>query len=132
MSGWLEGFLRGFRNLGIQSLATGRPPSAEGMQHLDLDMVTLLLASGRDAISPQGAQQLLASVHALGCLVSLEIIAAGPDIFYQIVVPRRAARIVQGRSTASAGSCSVRPPCSRPGHQRITGVRQEPSNGSPL
>lgn len=110
MKGWLENLLvsLGLGSLGVQGLATGRPPSTSGLKQLDPDLVTLVLAAGQDAISPQGAGQLMVSLHALGCVVSLEIVAAGSDIFYQIVTPRRAADIVEGQIAVAYPTSQVR------------------------
>lgn len=110
MKDWLANLLvsLGLRSWGFEGLADGRPPSTRGLEHLDPDLVTLVLAAGQDAISPQGAAQLMVSLHALGCVVSLEIVGAGADIFYQIVTPRRAANIIEEQLAVAYPTSQVR------------------------
>ena len=110
MRGWLENLLAslGLRGWGLEGLANGRPPSTRGLEQLDPDLVTRLLAAGQDAISPQGAEQLIGSLHALGCMLSLEIVAAESDIFYQIVAPRRGGDIIEERLAVAYPASQVR------------------------
>jgi len=110
MANWIENLLRrvNFRNLGIKSLATRRPPSTRGFGNPERDLVTLVLAVGQDVVSPQGAAQLMASLHALGCRLTFECVGAGPDIFLQVVAPRRASDIIETQLAAACPRSRVR------------------------
>ena len=105
--GSLGGLLERFGSLGLRGLAKGRRPSARGMGHLEPDLLTLVVAAGQDVVSAEAAQLPMTSAHALGRLVSFEMIAANREILCQLVVPRRAAGVMERQLVVAYPTCQV-------------------------